>query len=169
MHLSSGNAVLLMLMLLCGSSWATAGFVPYLGPYKFEVSTASEAAAVAFNKGWNHCFNFNQPLARQAFSECAAADPSCPMCHFGMAHAYGPFLNGPKKSPSDLQEARKAAVMAAKVLNKHGNATAKEAGLIAAMVLRFPDEPRSEIPIDTYTAFEVVGDMQSIYIHCVDE
>ena len=128
---------------------------PDLGPYSMAITTASKEAQAAFDRGLNQCFNFNQPLARKAFTECAAADPTCAMCHWGLANAWGPFLNSPQKSATDLREARKAALKAAELVNSAGGASAKEYGLIAAMVERYPAIPTWKIPIHTYEAYEV--------------
>ena len=43
-------------------------------------------------QGLGHAFGFNMHEAQRAFTKCAAADPTAPMCSWGLANAHGPFL-----------------------------------------------------------------------------
>lgn len=130
--------------------------MPDLGPYELDITTSSRAAASAFNRGLNHCFNFNQPMALEAFAECASLDPGCAMCHWGTAYAFGPFLNQPRKPVAHLLGGREAASRAHDLATAPGSKlTSKERGLVEAMFLRYPETPTGDIPVQEYTAFEV--------------
>uniref|UniRef100_A0A7S1X6B0 Tetratricopeptide repeat protein 38 n=1 Tax=Tetraselmis chuii TaxID=63592 RepID=A0A7S1X6B0_9CHLO len=127
-------------------------FQPDMAAYSMRISTKAPAAQAAFDLGLNMAFNFNQPLAREAFQRCVAADPECAMCHWGVAYAFGPFINAARKPPEQLRAGRNAALIAVQLLN--GANSAKELGLVRAMVARYPEEPTDAIPLETYVAYE---------------
>lgn len=167
--LPAASLPLLLLLLLAGllavvppssaarqplAAEAAAAFRPELGRYSMRVSTASPAAQAAFDEGLNLAFNFNQPMAADAFARCSAEDRSAAMCHWGRAYAAGPFLNAPRKPRAVLLAGRQAAHAAAAALSP--DAPAKEAGLVRAMAVRYPAHPTDDdIPLDSYAAYEV--------------
>ena len=101
---------LLLTITIAAAATASAATVPTsaayppleLGNYTLPITTAGGAAVQqAFDLGMMHEFGFNQAEARIAFAAAVAQDPhGCPMCYWGLAYAWGPFLNHPTMSPT---------------------------------------------------------------------
>eukprot|EP00873_Tetraselmis_striata_P003355 jgi/Tetstr1/423619/TSEL_001391.t1 len=127
-------------------------FRPDLAGYSMHISADSAAAQAAFDEGLNLAWNFNQAMAAEAFRRCAHEDAAAAMCHWGLAYAAGPFLNAPRKPASELRRGREAAATAAGLLR--ADAPAKEAGVVGAMLARYPEHPAGDIPSASYEEYE---------------
>lgn len=64
-----------------------------LGSYTFQISTRSERAQRYFDQAMVLAFGFNHAEAYRSFSAAAQIDPTCAMCHWGMAYVLGPNIN----------------------------------------------------------------------------
>ena len=75
-----------------------------LGNHGRAISMTSPEAQRWFDRGLNWTYGFNHEEAIRCFEQALAADPDCPMAHWGLAYAAGPNYNRPWKyfSPPDL-------------------------------------------------------------------
>eukprot|EP00873_Tetraselmis_striata_P022217 jgi/Tetstr1/442481/TSEL_030581.t1 len=69
--------------------------------YSHEIATPAAAAQRHFDQGLVLLYNFNQREANVSFTIALELDPSCAMCHWGLAYAAAPFLNK-VASPQDV-------------------------------------------------------------------
>ena len=72
-----------------------------LGPLTRTVTTDIVGAQAFFNQGLQLMYAFTPEDAARSFREAQKRDPSCAMCYFGEAWAWGHYLNGPM-GPGDL-------------------------------------------------------------------
>jgi tetratricopeptide (TPR) repeat protein len=108
-----------------------------LGSHRFTITTTNPQAQRFFNQGLALAYAFNHPEARRSFDEAVRLDPSCAMCHWGVAFVLGPNINAPM-DPAVNGEAyaasRRALGLAPKV-------TPKERALIEALAHRYAEQP----------------------------
>ena len=71
-----------------------------LGDLHHPISSAVPEAQRYFDQGMRLVYAFNHAEAIRAFEEAARRDPSCAICHWGAALAYGPNINAPMDSAS---------------------------------------------------------------------
>lgn len=64
-----------------------------LGSYRRPISTHSAETRRWFDIGLNWCYGFNHEEGIKCFEKALATDPDCPMVHWGIAYAAGPFYN----------------------------------------------------------------------------
>ena len=64
--------------------------------------TASAAAQQYFDQGLRLVYGFNHAEAIRSFTRAAELDPTCAMCYWGIALAYGPHVNAPMDSASGV-------------------------------------------------------------------
>lgn len=64
-----------------------------LGSYRRPISTHSAETQRWFDIGLNWCYGFNHEEGIKCFEKALATDPDCPMVHWGIAYAAGPFYN----------------------------------------------------------------------------
>ncbi|UDL91246.1 hypothetical protein LGH82_08290 [Mesorhizobium sp. PAMC28654] len=64
-----------------------------LGTYRRPISTRSEETQRWFDIGLNWCYGFNHEQGIKCFEKALETDPDCPMVHWGIAYAAGPFYN----------------------------------------------------------------------------
>jgi tetratricopeptide (TPR) repeat protein len=108
-----------------------------LGPYARRVTTTSSEAQAFVNQGLQLQFAFAPRDAARSFREAQRRDPSCAMCYWGEAYAWGPYLNGEMRA-EDAPRAYRA-IQRARELAK-GNGTAVEHALIDAMAVRYEEK-----------------------------
>ena len=103
-------------LLACGSpSWGTestvaparppsnAETVPLytnLGSHTKRISTNVAATQQYFDQGLRLVYGFNHAEAIRSFTRAAELDPTCAMCYWGIALAYGPNVNAPMDAAS---------------------------------------------------------------------
>lgn len=104
-----------------------------LGDHSFDVSASSGEAQAYFNQGLRLYYAFNHAEAIKSFKEAQRLDPTCAMCYWGEAMAWGPNINLPMDEPSAV-EADKAITKAMSLAEK---GTALEQQLIDALAQRY--------------------------------
>lgn len=140
-------AVLLVALLAVGctsshgpSSDAATRQPQRLGSHTFKVSTSSQQAQEAFNRGLTWAYGFAHYAAEQEFRRAAQADPDCAMAYWGIALVNGPHINFPFVPPDKAEKA----FSALKQANAHAHsATDLERALIAALGKRYA-QPQPE-------------------------
>ncbi len=117
-----------------------------LGSHRHEITTKSPQAQRFFNQGLALAYAFNHPEAKRSFEEAARLDPSCAMCHWGIAFVLGPNINAsmdPAVSAEAYAASRRALTLAP-------NATARERAYIEALAKRYSEPaPENRAPLDS--------------------
>ena len=117
-----------------------------LGSHHKAISTRVADTQRYFDQGLRLVYGFNHAEAIRAFQRAAELDPTCAMCYWGMALAYGPHVNAPMDSASGV--AAYAAVQRARSLMSH--ATPHERAYIEAVAQRYAaDPPANRTQLDT--------------------
>jgi tetratricopeptide (TPR) repeat protein len=104
-----------------------------LGRYTRPVTTTSAEAQAYFDQGVQLLYSFTPEDAARSFREAQKRDPSCALCSFGEAWAWGPYLNGPMSAENGPRAY--AAMQAA--LRLRERASDVERALIDAMAVRY--------------------------------
>ncbi len=108
-----------------------------LGPFSRPITTSSHEAQLYFDQGVQLLYAFDTRGAARSFREAWKRDPSCAMCYFGEAWAWGSYLNGPMTAP-DAPRAH-AAIRKALELAP-GHTTEVERAMIETLALRYEPE-----------------------------
>ena len=117
-----------------------------LGSHHKRISTKISAAQQYFDQGLRLVYGFNHAEAIRSFTRAAELDPTCAMCYWGIALAYGPHVNAPMDAASGV--AAYAALQKARSLQSH--ATAPERAYIEALAQRYEaDPPANRVQLDT--------------------
>ena len=117
-----------------------------LGSHHKRISTRVPATQQYFDQGLRLVYGFNHAEAIRSFTRAAELDPTCAMCYWGIALAYGPHVNAPMDSASGV--AAYAAAQKALALKSH--ATAPERAYIEAVAQRYEaDPPTDRARLDT--------------------
>src|SRR5215213_2324533 len=128
------------LLLVASSLSAQQPAVPLykdLGTHHKAIGSKVPLAQQYFDQGLRLVFGFNHAEAIRAFGEAARIDPSCAMCYWGIAYAYGPHVNAGMDSASGV-----AAYQAAqKALSLSSNATGWKRAYIRAIAARYAAVP----------------------------
>uniref|UniRef100_B8HJT8 TPR repeat-containing protein n=1 Tax=Cyanothece sp. (strain PCC 7425 / ATCC 29141) TaxID=395961 RepID=B8HJT8_CYAP4 len=106
----------------------------HLGNYQHRITTANPLAQRYFNQGLILAYGFNHAAAARSFKQAIALDPSCAMCHWGVALVLGPNINAPMQKddlPEAWQHLQKAIALSQ-------NASTKEQVYIQALAKRYP-------------------------------
>ncbi len=111
-----------------------------LGSHHKAISTKVPAAQRYFDQGLRLVYGFNHAEAIRAFQRAAELDPTCAMCYWGIALAYGPHVNAPMDAASGV--AAYAAAQRARSLMSH--ATAPERAYIEAVAQRYVEVPPAD-------------------------
>lgn len=111
-----------------------------LGDLHRPISTEVPDAQAYFDQGLRLYYAFNHQEAIHSFRRAQQLDPTCAMCWWGEALAWGPNINLPMDSASGV--AAYDAVQQA--LSLAENADEKERALIQALSLRYEPEPPSD-------------------------
>jgi tetratricopeptide (TPR) repeat protein len=120
-----------------------------LGSHHKRISTRVPVTQEYFDQGLRLVYGFNHAEAIRSFTRAAELDPTCAMCYWGIALAYGPHVNAPMDSASGI--AAYAAVQKALALKSH--ATASERAYIEALAQRYEaDPPADRAQLDTLYA-----------------
>ena len=111
-----------------------------LGSHHKPISTRVAVTQQYFDQGLRLVYGFNHAEAIRSFTRAAELDPTCAMCYWGIALAYGPHVNAPMDSASGV--AAYAAAQKALALKSH--ATAAERAYIEAVAQRYAEVPPTD-------------------------
>lgn len=104
-----------------------------LGDWHFRITTSSPAAQRYFDQGLRLMYAFNHDEALRSFERAVELDPTCALCHWGIAYALGPNIN----LPMDVAAEPRALTAAREAARIGSGATERERGLISSMLLRY--------------------------------
>jgi len=117
-----------------------------LGSHTKRISTNVAATQQYFDQGLRLVYGFNHAEAIRSFTRAAELDPTCAMCYWGIALAYGPNVN----APMDAASGGAAYAAAQKALALKSRATAAERAYIEAVAQRYAETPPMDrAPLDT--------------------
>jgi hypothetical protein len=111
-----------------------------LGTYRRRISTAAAETQRWFDIGLNWCYGFNHEEGIKCFERALETDATCPMVHWGIAYAAGPFYNLTWKEygPVEVLRATKRCFEHTQIAKAHADrATEVERQLIMALACRF--------------------------------
>jgi tetratricopeptide (TPR) repeat protein len=112
-----------------------------LGDLHHPVSTSQAQAQQFFDQGLRFIYAFNHDEAARSFQKAADLDPKLAMAYWGIAEAVGPNYNDPA-SEDRFKQAHEAIQ---KAVDLSAGASPSERAYIAAMALRFPADPKSDL------------------------
>lgn len=122
------------------SAGAQADSIPLFddhGDHRYTISTSSPVAQQYFDQGLRLVYAFNHADAIRSFRVAQRLDPSCAMCYWGEALAFGPNINVLMDSASGdaaYKAVRRAVALASRV-------SARERALIQALATRYGANP----------------------------
>ncbi len=111
-----------------------------LGSHHKRISTKVPAAQQYFDQGLRLVYGFNHAEAIRSFARAAELDPTCALCYWGIALAYGPHVNAPMDRASGV--AAYAALQKAQALTTY--ATVSERAYIEALAQRYEADPQAD-------------------------
>ena len=111
-----------------------------LGDHHYEITTSVPRAQQYFDQGLRLYYAFNHAEAVRSLGEAQRLDPSCAMCWWAEALAWGPNINLAMDSASAV--AAYAAVQRA--LDLKGGASERERALIDALAVRYAANPPAD-------------------------
>jgi hypothetical protein len=123
-----------------GDAVASEAAVPLyadLGTHHYAIATSEPRAQQYFDQGLRLAYGFNHGEAIRAFDEAARLDPTCAMCAWGAAYAYGPNINAPMDSASGAL----AYAAARRAQERAAQGDERERALIDAIAARYADPP----------------------------
>lgn len=125
---------------------ATVPLYANLGSHHKRITTRVPATQQYFDQGLRLVYGFNHAEAIRSFTRAAELDPTCAMCYWGIALAYGPHVNAPMDSASGVA----AYAAAQKALGLKSHATVPERAYIEALAQRYEaDPPADRARLDT--------------------
>ena len=126
-----------------------------LGDLHHPVSTTNPEAQKFFDQGMRLIYAFNHEEAAGSFQRAAELDPKMAMAFWGLAEAVGPNYN----DPADPDRYKKAHEAIAKAESLAANASPSEKAYIAAMAVRFPEDPAADHRLAAERYRNAMGDM----------
>ena len=111
-----------------------------LGSHHKPISTQVAATQQYFDQGLRFIYGFNHAEAIRSFTRAAELDPTCAMCYWGIALAYGPNVNAPMDSASGVA----AYAAAQKAMTLRSIATEPERAYIEAVAQRYEAVPPTD-------------------------
>jgi tetratricopeptide (TPR) repeat protein len=112
-----------------------------IGDAHHPVSTKNAEAQQFFDQGLRFIYVFNHDEAARSFQKATELDPKLAMAYWGVAEAVGPNYNDPA-SEDRFKQAHDAIQ---KAVDLSGTASPSEKAYVAAMALRFPADPKSDL------------------------
>src|SRR5687767_6837035 len=115
------------------SAQTTVPLYTNLGSHHRAISTKVPQAQQYFDQGLRLVYGFNHAEAIRSFTRATELDPTCAMCWWGIAYAYGPHVNAGMDSASGVS----AYQAAQKALSLGRNAPPRERAYIRAVAARY--------------------------------
>ena len=114
-----------------------------LGKFTRPISSKNAEAQAYFNQGFQLMYAFAKTEAGRSFREAQRRDPTCAICHWGEAWAWGPYVNG----RMNAHDAQRAYAAIQKALSLADRASPIERSLIEAMGVRYAERFDAETRI----------------------
>ncbi|MBM3290803.1 MAG: hypothetical protein FJY92_11690, partial [Candidatus Hydrogenedentes bacterium] len=111
-----------------------------LGNLHHAVTAASPKAQAYFDQGLRLIYAFNHDEAVLAFREALKYDSDCAMAYWGIAAAKGPNYN----AAMDAEQTQASLEASRKALDRAPRASQPELNYIAAMAVRYSDDPNAK-------------------------
>lgn len=127
-------------------------FPEAMGDFHFEISSDVPLAQEYFNQGFQLMYSFAKEDAARSFQASHIADPSCAICFWGEAWAWGSYLNG---AMTTAQAPRAFAAMQ-QAMARLESATNKEADMIMSLQARYVEDFNPETRRDQDEAYSLV-------------
>ncbi len=108
-----------------------------LGSFTRPISSSNAEAQAYFDQGFQLKYAFAKLDAVRSFREAWMRDPTCAICYWGEAWAWGPFLNG-GLGPNQAHHAYAAIQKALALAEDH--ASPSEKAFIDAMAVRYVED-----------------------------
>lgn len=105
-----------------------------LGKFTRPISSSNAEAKAYFDQGFQLMYAFAKAEAGRSFREAQKRDPTCAICYWGEAWAWGPYVNGRMTVP---HASRAYAAIQKAVARADRYASAKEKAFIQAMAVRY--------------------------------
>ncbi len=112
-------------------------YLKALGDFSYPLNNSNEKAQAYFNQGFQMMYAFTKVDAARSFREAQKADPTCTLCYWGEAWAWGSYLNGDMRADEGPRAYAKIQE-AVEVAKEHG--TQKEKELVNAFSVRYLPE-----------------------------
>lgn len=143
-----------------------------LGSYQRRISTASAETQRWFNFGLNWCYGFNHEEGIKCFERALETDSTCPMVHWGIAYAAGPFYNLTWKEhgPVEARSATRRCFEHVRIAETHADrATEVERQLIRALSVRY--QKPHPVPLAEYEQWDdaYAAEMRRVYQRFPDD
>src|SRR5574341_1522003 len=132
-----------LILLLAWAVASPADSVPLyenLGDHHRAITTSVPRAQRYFDQGLRLSYGFNHAEAIRAFRAAQRLDPTCAMCWWGEAYAWGPNINNAMDSASGVA----AYAAAQQATARLGNASPVEQALIRAVAARYAAVPPAD-------------------------
>jgi tetratricopeptide (TPR) repeat protein len=133
--------------------------MPGLGEVHHPVSTKNRQAQQFFDQGLKLVFGFNHDEARRSFQRAAELDPKLAMAWWGIALTLGPNYN----LPVDPEREKAGYEAAQRALALEANASEPEKGYINAVVVRYSNDPKADLPALDVAYKEAMGKLAARY------
>ena len=133
--------------------------MPGLGDVHHPVSTKNSQAQQFFDQGLKLVFGFNHDEARRSFQRAAELDPKLAMAWWGVALTLGPNYN----LPVDPEREKAGYEAAQRALALQENASEPEKGYINAVVVRYSNDPKADLPALDVAYKEAMGKLAARY------
>jgi hypothetical protein len=133
--------------------------MPGLGEVHHPVSTKNRQAQQFFDQGLKLVFGFNHDEARRSFQRAAELDPKLAMAWWGVALTLGPNYN----LPVDPEREKAGYEAAQRALALEANASEPENGYINAVVVRYSNDPKADLPALDVAYKEAMGKLAARY------
>jgi hypothetical protein len=133
--------------------------MPGLGEVHHPVSTKNRQAQQFFDQGLKLVFGFNHDEARRSFQRATELDPKLAMAWWGVALTLGPNYN----LPVDPEREKAGYEAAQRALALEANASEPEKGYINAVVVRYSNDPKADLPALDVAYKEAMGKLAARY------
>jgi len=111
-----------------------------LGVLHYPITTSVPLAQRYFDQGLRLYYAFNHQEAIRSFKEGARFDPTCALCYWGIALAYGPNIN----MPMDLESGRLAYAAIQQAVAHANRVSVREQAMIRALATRYVAEQTAD-------------------------
>ena len=109
-------------------------YTAVLGKFTRPISSPNPQARAYFNQGFQLMYAFARVEAGRSFREAQRRDPTCAICYWGEAWAWGSYLNRPMTVP---EAPRAYAAIQKAIALAEAHASPIEKALIQAMTVRY--------------------------------